>query len=648
MSETSRTYNRDSVAPNITPPSDASFNPYLNSLALSFTVSDPAPTSGMGTVTAQIEKADGTLVKTLDVTGGSSVTWDGTNNSNDYVNEGAYRLRITVNDGAANSTSDTSCDITLWDDQRITNNTADSNSPYLRGEGTWLGLSWIEGWDDTSVKVGPIEVPLETSSPYLGGATDASAISSNFTLDHDQNVDLYLWVGGAIETDRSDFSIMRASDGVSVWSKPNYKPYAGENTTAWISAGTYYLRVRVGAQGGGHTAQILMKLWHYDRKFNQYTCTSSDLGKNWESASGPEKVDSYPNPATEQTQIAKNGSNWHKIYLSTYTLYYQRSDNSGTSWSTAVSLNRLTNMCSNRSGTMYPTITYDSGNNAYVAWTDFRDAGVPAPQPGIDNYEIYFQKIPVNFAPVNGSVTAASVKVAKQTEAIAQATATLEAPVLIAPKDENDPGYKDLTSLRPTFTWQHHKGETQNYQLDIAKNDTFTDDHRSFTRSENTGSLVSKTDPTYFNYNYAIHEFDPGLDPDTDYFWKVTALSTTEAATSETWSFKIAPDLTLTGITNYPNPFNPNRERTKIRYRLGADADEVKIRIYDITGSLVTELRGDTFGEKSNIWQKYNDVEWNGTNGRGSKVVNGIYPYEVVARLGGRSVSGRGKIAVLK
>ena len=81
---------------------------------------------------------------------------------------------------------------------------------------------------------------------------------------------------------------------------------------------------------------------------------------------------------------------------------------------------------------------------------------------------------------------------------------------------------------------------------------------------------------------------------------------------------------------------------------MSKDADDVKIRIYDITGALVFQLDGNTFGEGTNIWAKYNDVDWDGRNGRGDLVLNGIYPFEVVATLNGNSVSGRGKIAVLK
>ncbi|MFA5034995.1 MAG: FlgD immunoglobulin-like domain containing protein [Candidatus Margulisiibacteriota bacterium] len=220
---------------------------------------------------------------------------------------------------------------------------------------------------------------------------------------------------------------------------------------------------------------------------------------------------------------------------------------------------------------------------------------------------------------------------------------TLESPSLIAPAKDR----QDVQNIRPAFEWQHHKADTTEYRVEVAKNDSFTIDHQTFSKAAGTGTQ-DKSDSNLYAFNYAIHEFDPGLERNTDYFWKVTALSPTNSATSETWSFRIQPELTLVGVTNYPNPFNPNREQTKIRYRLSADADEVRIRIYDITGSLVTELDGTTNGEGMSVWQKYNDVSWDGRNGRGDLVVNGIYPFEITARIGDRSISGRGKAAVLK
>ena len=161
---------------------------------------------------------------------------------------------------------------------------------------------------------------------------------------------------------------------------------------------------------------------------------------------------------------------------------------------------------------------------------------------------------------------------------------------------------------------------------------------------------VTKPDDPYAYFGYSISYITPALEANVLYYWTVLATTTGETVVSpEAETFRCEPELEISGITNWPNPFNPNKpEVTNIRYKLSKDADEVKIRIYDITGSLVTELDGKTQGEGTSMMTKYNDVDWNGKNGRGDVVVNGIYPFEVVARLGDKSVSGRGKIAVLK
>jgi hypothetical protein len=350
---------------------------------------------------------------------------------------------------------------------------------------------------------------------------------------------------------------------------------------------------------------------------------SNNGGASWQNSND------FPYSNASGVAISASGSYVHIAFVTPNGVYYARSSNNGSDWTPAIKI-------SNTVTAIAPVqIAADPSGNAYIVWSDNRS------RSDSSNYEIYFQKIPVNFARVTGTVKGAAIRV--DTQPITTLAATLEVPLLIAPENKKE----NVQSLRPTFEWKHKKGSATEYKLDIAKDDLFSIAKQSFTKSANSGSVDNKTDPTLYFYNYTIHEFDPGLDRDT-YFWKVTALTTNEAATSKVWSFTIKPDLTISGITNYPNPFNPNSEKTKIRYRLSTDANEVKIRIYDITGSLVTELDGTTAGESSSIWGKYNDREWDGRNGRGDLVVNGIYPFEVVARLGDRSVSGRGKIAVLK
>ncbi len=79
------------------------------------------------------------------------------------------------------------------------------------------------------------------------------------------------------------------------------------------------------------------------------------------------------------------------------------------------------------------------------------------------------------------------------------------------------------------------------------------------------------------------------------------------------------PPGTFTLKQNYPNPFNGG---TKIPFYL-SDPSNIKISVYDVRGSLVTELGNTMFERGDNV------VEWNGTNSRGMKVSSGIYYYSL-------------------
>jgi hypothetical protein len=294
---------------------------------------------------------------------------------------------------------------------------------------------------------------------------------------------------------------------------------------------------------------------------------------------------------------------------------------------------------------MNPCLVVDNSSNAYVAW---QKSWVN--MLGETKYSIYFQKVPSNFARLTGSFQGASVKPINETsQTILNTQATLETPALISPI-----GDSRLETRRPTFEWKAPKGAYKDFKAIWARNGSFTDMTQvgeSPLRQENIHGTNKPDDPTHVYFGYVIPYIDPALELyPTTYQWKVTAIPTAggTAVESNIESFACEPDLELSGVTNYPNPFNPNKGSTQIRYKLSKDADDVKIRIYDITGSLVVELYGDTQGEGTTIMTKYNDVAWDGRNGRGDMVMNGIYPFEIIAKSGGKTVSGRGKMAVLK
>jgi|GEM_PF-5965921 len=133
----------------------------------------------------------------------------------------------------------------------------------------------------------------------------------------------------------------------------------------------------------------------------------------------------------------------------------------------------------------------------------------------------------------------------------------------------------------------------------------------------------------------------------TVYRWQVKANfngndSWIPSTTSEL--FKIDPPLAIEALINYPNPFST---QTRIRYKLSKEAQSVSIRIFDIAGKLVRVLDNcPTEGTTST--HEYHDVLWDGKNGVGDTVLNGVYVYKVIAiDEHGTHVEARSKAAKL-
>jgi len=79
----------------------------------------------------------------------------------------------------------------------------------------------------------------------------------------------------------------------------------------------------------------------------------------------------------------------------------------------------------------------------------------------------------------------------------------------------------------------------------------------------------------------------------------------------------------ITGVSNYPNPFDPQEGPTTITYCLDKDVP-VTIIIYDLMGHLVQIFKVDA-GANGGREGKDNKITWDGTNQAGSLVANGGY-----------------------
>lgn len=82
-------------------------------------------------------------------------------------------------------------------------------------------------------------------------------------------------------------------------------------------------------------------------------------------------------------------------------------------------------------------------------------------------------------------------------------------------------------------------------------------------------------------------------------------------------------------ILPYPSPFNPNKEKVKIRYLIAKDS-RVTIKLYDKAGKIVCKL---IQSEHRNAGT--NEEEWDGKNYAGEKLATGAYIVEIVAKSSG-------------
>ena len=103
----------------------------------------------------------------------------------------------------------------------------------------------------------------------------------------------------------------------------------------------------------------------------------------------------------------------------------------------------------------------------------------------------------------------------------------------------------------------------------------------------------------------------------------------------------VAGEFEIKNIANFPNPFTPGRG-TDFAYYLTESADEVTLKIYTLTGRLITAI--DTLDAAVS----YNEFHYDGLDADGEPLANGVYLYKFTARQGETRRNKVGKIVVVK
>ena len=137
--------------------------------------------------------------------------------------------------------------------------------------------------------------------------------------------------------------------------------------------------------------------------------------------------------------------------------------------------------------------------------------------------------------------------------------------------------------------------------------------------------------------NSASIDFLPNFSNDGDYQFIVSGrdvVGNKAGALEYRVTFSIINKPMISNMLNYPNPFTTS---TAFVFTVtGSEAPQnLRIQILTITGKVVRDITKNELGP-IHIGRNITDFKWDGTDGYGQKVANGVYLYRVITNLNGK------------
>jgi len=164
-----------------------------------------------------------------------------------------------------------------------------------------------------------------------------------------------------------------------------------------------------------------------------------------------------------------------------------------------------------------------------------------------------------------------------------------------------------------------------NQGVDVSWNAPIDDDIDYYEIYRGTTSTFTPT--TALGISKSTSYRDVSVQQGKEYYYKVAAVDNGGNRSAYS-SFKLTDVIEADGLPteyalgqNYPNPFNPT---TNINYALPKES-HVRIQVFSITGEEIATIVDRTVSAG-----KYT-ATWNGKNGAGVTVSNGIYIYRIIA-----------------
>ncbi len=187
--------------------------------------------------------------------------------------------------------------------------------------------------------------------------------------------------------------------------------------------------------------------------------------------------------------------------------------------------------------------------------------------------------------------------------------------------------------------------------LDLSQNEIASDNveaNLSFKYPSNTKVPVDKLRIARLNESVGRLEFPPSKQQQNKYNNSIDVV--VKGLSIFTLVGSNVPDRLLSNINIFPNPFSAGKEDVHIRYTLNEDA-KISFKIFTLIGDLVKEWEYDAGidGKSKGIPEGWtNETLWNGRNGNGNIVANGMYLLVIDAESKNSSIREMKYIGVIK
>lgn len=272
---------------------------------------------------------------------------------------------------------------------------------------------------------------------------------------------------------------------------------------------------------------------------------------------------------------------------------------------------------------VYSSIGLSGINSIWIEYNPVNEATGTYYQPE----QHHFNNIAVKYFHVQGDITNPLLDVSFDGRYIMNGEIVSAKPeIVIKLKDENQYLALNDTSLFRIYLTDLQTGTEKRVYFGLQDNPEETIDWIPADLPENSAKII----------------YNPIFTTDGKYRLRVQAKDVSENESGDNdyvVDFEVITQSTITHLLNYPNPFST---RTRFVFELtGSEIpDELQIQIFTVTGKLVKVIFIDEIGPIY-IGKNITEYAWDGKDMYGDQLANGVYFYQVQAKISGEDIDHR-------